>query len=1127
MKNNPDYHNGYKPYGNLSKLLMIMKLTTILLFCGLMTVSATVSYSQATKISLDMKNSTVNQVLNEIESQSEFYFLLNQNLVDVTRQVNIVAENKPIKDILTEVFDGAGVNFLVNDRQIILYPENMSTPGMEVQQLFVRGKVTDSSTGEPLQGVNIAMRGSTAGTISDVDGGYSLNIPDPDCTLIFTFIGYRTQEIKVAGRQTVNVSLVLEEQALDEVVVVGYGVQKKSVITGAISSVKREDLTNSSVVRAEQVLAGKTSGVQVIQNSGAPGADLNVRIRGYGSNKSSEPIYIVDGTKVFSISSIDPNDIKGIEILKDAASAAIYGAEGANGVVLITTRGGIAGQGGHLTYEYQHSIQSVARTAKVLDANEYYEYFTEAGGLSTSVDRTYNTDWQKEIFETTPADKHYLSFTDGNERGTFLLSASYLNQDGIVKGPYDKYQRYTFMFNSDYKLNKWIRVGHNISVNRTDLKAVTENSENPGTVISDALMCDPLTPVVYTGVLPIEVQGLLDLDYNLLKDKDGRIYGISSIINGEIGNPFVARDRVHANTQNNNIFGNIYADITPLKGLTITTRLGITLGFSNYHSYNSVYYYNASQNNTTSSVTENMNLLTFWQWDNYATYTRSFGKHNTTLLVGFTPNELKTKILSGTSGPLLVDNEMFDDLSYTVANPSDNVSGSRSLTRKLSYFGRLNYDYAGKYLFQFSLRRDAAGSDILDKSNRWGIFPAVSAGWVISQENFFSETFIDFLKLRASWGQNGSLSNLGNYPYASLLASSAVGLTGLAPTAYPVSETALATATFPTTLSNQSLGWETSEQTDIGLEARAFKDKLTFSVDFYNKITKGLITTGTPPMIAGNSATSINAGDVLNRGFEFELGYRDKMGELNYNINANFATLHNEVTYMNPNNPRLSGAVVNLFTATMFEKGYPIWYFFGYKTYGVNPDNGNIIYYNIAGDTTSFVTSNDAQYIGSGIPKLAFGATINLSYKGFDFRAFLQGQAGNKVMIGMIRTDRLNYNILEVFYNDMWTSTNTDGKMPKASNAEANKWHSDMMLFDGSFVKIKQLQLGYNIPDRLLNKIRASNARVYISAENAFTFTKYPGMDPEVGSTNVNSIGIDRGRYPICKTILLGMSVTF
>jgi TonB-linked SusC/RagA family outer membrane protein len=1122
MKKNHNYYGFSKPYSNCQKLLMTMKISALLFFLGLTGMAAVPTYSQNTRISLDMKGATIEQVLNKIEDVSEFYFLFNQKLVDVERKVDVKAKNEPIKDILSDIFDGQ-VRFVVSDRQIVLTPSGTSARLDSLfQQQTITGIVTDAITGDPMPGVNIVVKGTTNGTTTNIDGSFSLSVPDKNATLIVSFIGYVSQEVPLEGRAKINVKLNVETKDLDEVIVVGYGVQKKSVVTGAISSVNTADLSNSSVVRAEQALQGKTSGVQVIQNSGAPGASLNVRIRGYGSNRSSEPIYIVDGTRVFDISTIDPNDIQNIEILKDAASAAIYGAEGANGVVLITTKIGAQGRTGHLTYEFQHSIQTMAHKTEVLNPGEYYNYFTEAGGLSPDIDRTITTDWQDAIFTTSPSDKHYLSFTDGNDRGSFLLSLSYLNQDGIVKGDQDKYQRYTVMLNSDYKVKKWLKIGHNLQINRTNLKSVSENSEY-GSVISGALMMDPFTPVTYTGAIPSDVQALLDIGKKLLRDDKGNIYGISSNINGEVGNPFVNRDRTKPLTQNTNMFGNVFADFTPLPGLTFTTRLGLTLGFSDYHLYSPVYYYNASQNNNSSTVTETIRNMSFWQWDNYLTYARSVGKHNGTLLLGFTPNELRVKNMSGTAGPLLVDSDNFDDLSYTVANPTDNISGTRTLTRKLSYFGRFNYDYAGKYIFQFSLRKDGAGMDILSKTKRWGTFPAVSAGWVISSESFFPKSFITFLKIRGSWGQNGSLSNLGNYPYASLLSSSSNGT----PTAYPVSETTLSTATFPTTLSNLNLGWETSEQTDVGLDLRALKGKLTFSVDYYNKMTKGLITTGTPPLIAGNAATSINAGDVQNRGFEFELGYHSNVGELNYSINANLATLHNEVTYMNPNNPRLSGAVVNLFTATMFEKGYPIWYFFGYKTYGVNPANGNMIYYNAAGDTTSLVTSSDGQYLGSGIPKLTFGTTITLNYKGFDFRSFIQGQSGNKVMIGMIRTDRLNYNILEVFYKDRWTPTNTNGTMPKADNSEANKWHSDMMLFDGSFVKIKQIQLGYNIPDKILKKIRASAARVYVSLENAFTFTKYPGMDPEVGSSTVNSIGIDRGMYPICRTTLLGATITF
>jgi hypothetical protein len=342
----------------------------------------------------------------------------------------------------------------------------------------------------------------------------------------------------------------------------------------------------------------------------------------------------------------------------------------------------------------------------------------------------------------------------------------------------------------------------------------------------------------------------------------------------------------------------------------------------------------------------------------------------------------------------------------------------------------------------------------------------------------------------------------------------------------------MGTATEPANLSNLNLKWETSEQTDIGIDLRAFKDRLTFSVDYFIKKTKDLLTTGTPPLEAGNTATTVNAGDVENRGFEFELNYRNKIGELSYSIGLNVATLHNEVTYMNPNSPYLTGATVNLETSTRFDKGHPIWYFYGYKTAGVNPENGQTIFYNAKGDTTSTVSSADKQYLGSGIPKLTYGLNIDLSYKGFDFKAFAQGAAGQDIMLGMIRTDRLNFNKLQIYFDDRWTPINKNASMP-AANCSSNTWHSDMLIFKGNYLKIKQVQFGYTLPKSLMNRVKISNARIYLSIENMLTITKYPGSDPEVGSnavtagTNyINSIGIDRGMYPNSRTIIFGASIT-
>ncbi|HPE58527.1 MAG TPA: TonB-dependent receptor [Bacteroidales bacterium] len=991
----------------------------------------------------------------------------------------------------------------------------------------ISGKVTDEN-GESLPGVSIVVKGTTVGIITDFDGNYTLEVPGDAETLVFSFVGMKPQEIAIGDKTVISVVMQVETVGLEEVVAVGYGVQKKSVVTGSISSVKSEDLQNQSIARAEQALQGRTSGVQVIQNSGAPGANMNIRIRGYGSNLSSEPIYIVNGTKVSNLSSIDPNDIENIEVLKDAASAAIYGAEGANGVVIVSTKSGGNKGKGIINYEYQYSIQNLARKVDVLNAADFKTYMTEAGTLPTSaLSDPYDTDWQDEIFEPAPTNKHYISFTGGGERGSFMMSASLLDQDGVVKGDKDKYKRYTFTFNSDYKLNDWTKVGHNVTFSKTMLKTIAENSEYTS-VITSALMLDPLTPAVYNNEseYPVTVKTNIANGYKYLADNQGRLYGVSQYVS-ETPNPFVTRDATYPESERNNLFGNVFLELTPIQGLTVTSRFGGTVmsgpvfGMSS-HNYSPVFYYDATRNNQQSSVSESTMMMTYWQWENFAVYNRTFGDHNMTALIGMSSDERKLHNLSASGSPLTNDSPMYDDLEFLAADPTDNVSSSRTLTRKVSYFGRLNYDYKGKYLFQASLRRDGAGSDILPIDTRWGIFPAFSGGWVLSNESFFPEgTPISFVKVRGSWGQNGSLSNLGGYQYGAPLST-----TGSYPLWVSPETSNMGTATAPANLSNANLKWETSEQTDFGLDIRAFQDRLSFTMDYYIKKTKDLLTLGTPPLIAGNAATTVNAGNVENRGFEFDLSYRNSVGAFNYNISANLSTLHNEVTYMNPNQPYLTGATVNLETATRFDVGHPIWYFYGYKTNGIDPETGNPLYISRDGETVKTVSSEDKTYIGSGIPTLMYGMNIDLSYKGFDFKAFLQGASGHDVMLGMVRTDRLNFNKLQIYFDDRWTPSHTNASMPGAAT-ESNAWHSDLMIFKGNYLKVKQLQLGYTLPKNLVSKAKMSNARLYFSVENAFTFTKYPGVDPEVGATQVNSLGIDRGMYPYTRTFLFGVNVSF
>jgi TonB-linked SusC/RagA family outer membrane protein len=501
-------------------------------------------------------------------------------------------------------------------------------------------------------------------------------------------------------------------------------------------------------------------------------------------------------------------------------------------------------------------------------------------------------------------------------------------------------------------------------------------------------------------------------------------------------------------------------------------------------------------------------------------------------MAGTSISSSEYKTVNASGFPLLKDQESYADLDYISTQSNSKVSGTTLTDNKMSFFGRANYDYDNKYLFQVTVRRDAAGLSILPKDNRWGVFPSLSAGWVTSSEDFFPKSdVLTYMKVRGSWGQNGSLSNLGSYSYASNILSSGLLLNTLtwsnvnASYSYPLANGSYATASAPTVLGNKDLTWETSEQLDLGVDLRFFKSKMGFTADYYRKTTRDLITTNTPPLEAGNNASPINGGDVLNKGFDFELSWRSQVGNLKYSISTNLSTLKNEVTYLDPTISRINGANVNTWTsATAFEKGMPVWYFRGYKTNGINPTTGDINIVDVNNDGA--INNNDFTNIGSAIPDITYGATLNLEYKGFDFTVFLQGQSGNDVLMGIIRTDRPATNKLALFYEDRWTPTNTTASRPSAT-VSPRYWNSDQMIFDGSFTKIKQIQLGYNLPKTITERLHIGRTRIYGTLDDCFIFTKYPGMDPEAASTVNNSIGIDRGFFPISKKVLFGLSLSF
>ena len=1000
----------------------------------------------------------------------------------------------------------------------------------QAQQLTVKGNVKDTM-GEPMIGVSVLEKGTTNGCITDLDGNFTLQV-NKGATLVLSYIGYVTQEVKAAA--TLNVTMKEDSQALEEVVVVGYGVQKKSSVTGAISQVKAEDMQNRTISNAPAALQGKTAGVQVIQTSAAPGSSPTVRVRGYSSNVSSNPLYVVDGIRLSDISGIDPNDIASMEVLKDAASAAIYGAEAGNGVVLITTKKGKAGEG-KISYDFQWSSQSLARIPKMLNADQYIDYMTEAQVYTRDYmlrnwDGVTNTAWTDEAFESSQMQKHNISFTNGSEKGNYYLSLTYLDNNGIVKGDADVYKRMTATINAEHEIKSWLKVGTTNQIEKYNVRQVSSNNEY-GSLLASILQFDPLTPFSYTADnLPQHMLKALQEGKTLLQDEDGRYFSVSRFLGGESYHPMIMRDSSLGKSSGYNINGSIYADFKPFKGFTFTSRFGYRLSGTRQSNTDLPFYGNATQSRDFVSQSNTSSTSIYYQWENFANYMKQIGSHTLTAMVGMSFQESSYDYVSGSLSAngehaLKKNDPLFYYLNYASASATKGVGGEKTRTAKMSYFGRLGYDYMGRYLVQASLRADAADLAYLPSTNRWGYFPAVSVGWTLSEEKFFEslKEHVSSLKLRASWGQNGSLAALGGYAYSTDMALGGI---------YPfVNGNNYITGAAPTSMGNDELKWETSEQINFGIDARFLRDRLTFSVDYFDKKTKDLLVNGTTPsLIIGGKTSPMNAGNVSNKGWEFELGWRDRVGDFNYSVRANLATLSNKVTYLDPSLTRLGGQNFHTSTITYFEEGYPVYYFRGYKFKGVDPETGNPLFYDLdnSGDESE-PTDGDLTYIGDAIPDFTYGLTLTAAWKGFDLTIFGTGAVGNDVFNCINRADIPSYNKLkEVFYDNRWTATNKQGTVPRAGAKNMDKYCvSDALVYDGSYFKIKQIQLGYTLPKQLLKKVFVNNLRVYASLDDFFTFTSYPGFDPEAASNSTSGMGLDKGAYPSSKKVVLGFNIEF
>lgn len=995
-------------------------------------------------------------------------------------------------------------------------------------QIKVSGKVTDDLK-ESMIGVSVFEKGTTNGVITDLDGNYMLSVKE-GAVIVYSYIGYVTQE-KKAVPGVMNVTLKEDTKTLDEVVVVGYGVQKKSSVTGAISQVKIEDMQNRTISNAPAALQGKTAGVQVIQTSAAPGSSPTVRVRGYSSNVSSNPLYVVDGVRLSDISGIDPNDIASMEVLKDAASAAIYGAEAGNGVVLITTKKGKSGQG-KITYDFQFSSQSLARVPKMLSAEQYIDYMVEANTFTEDYllqnwDGVTNTAWTDVAFENSRMQKHNIAFTNGSDRGNYYLSLTYLDDNGIVKGNADTYKRLTATINSEYEIKPWLKVGTTNQIEKYNVRSVSTNNEY-GSLLTSILQLDPLTPDTYTYEnLPTHMLTALNSGKHLLQDDNGNYYAVSKFFAGEQYHPMIMRDNNIGKNSGFNVNGSVYADFKPFKGFTFTSRFGYRLSGTRSSTTDLPFYGNATQSRDYVGQSNTSSTTIYYQWENFANYMKTFGQHTVTAMVGMSYQESTYDYVNGSLSPneedaLKKNDPLFYYLNYASASAIKGVGGEKTRSAKLSYFGRVGYEFAGRYLLQASLRADAADLSLLPATNRWGYFPAVSVGWTVSEEKFFAplKDHVSSLKLRASWGQNGSLAALSGYAYSTDMA-----LGGL----YPfVMGNSYITSAAPSTMGNDELKWETSEQINVGIDARFLNDRLTFSMDYFDKKTKDLLVSGTTPsLIIGGSTSPMNAGNVSNKGWEFELGWRDRIGNFNYGVRANLATLKNKVTYIDPSITRLSGVNFHTSTITYFEEGYPVYYFRGYKFKGVDPATGDPTFYDL--DESGDLNDGDLAYIGDAIPDFTYGITLTAGWKGFDLTVFGTGSQGNDIFNCINRPDFAASNKMkEVFYDNRWTASNPNGSVPRAGATNMDKYQiSDALVYDGSFFKIKQIQLGYTFPKNWMKKLCVGNLRIYGSLDDFFTFTKYPGFDPEAAANSTSGMGIDKGSYPCSKKVVLGFNIEF
>ena len=1009
------------------------------------------------------------------------------------------------------------------------------------------GQVIDNNN-MPLPGVSVVIKGTTAGTITDFDGNYNLNTELSDSTvLVFSYVGFKTQEIVVDGQSVINVLMEEDTSLLDEVVVVGYGTQKKSVITGAISGVKQTELEDLPITRVEQTLQGRVSGVTIAATSGQPGSNSTVRVRGITTLGFNEPLWVVDGVVVDSggIGFLNQSDIESVEVLKDAASQAIYGARAAAGVILITTKKGKSGKLNVNVNSYT-GVSSASRQLDLLNAREYAtllnEKYVNGGGTIQITDPASlgeGTDWQSVIFNNSAMrSQHELSLSGGNDVSKFYASFGYNKQEGIVMSDISNYTRKNIRLNSTHDISDKIRFGQTLGYSNEKNVGIGNTNSEFGGPLSSAINLDPTTPIVETD--PILAGQAPYTNEGIWRDNNGNPYGISNFVAQEMSNPLAyQKTRLGNYGWSDNFVGNTYVEYEPIEGLQLRSTVGVKLAYWGYRSFTPVSYLNAATIVNQNNISRGTNQGFGWNLENTISYSKRIRDHNFSVLLG--QGVYADNITFGESVTyydIPVDN--YSDASFNFSVPQEQINAysyEGVEHRVTSLFSRLTYDFDEKYLLTAIFRRD--GSSRFGSNNKFAFFPSFSAGWVPSREEFWNDNdIVNQLKIRGGFGVTGS-DNIGDFQYLSTISGGrnyTIGNPG-----------SIVIGNSPNAPSNPDLKWEETSQLNIGFDTRLFND-ISLSFDWYKKTTTGILQNIAIPGYIGAIGDPVgNVADMDNSGYDIELGYNKSFGEFDLSFNGNVSYVENEVTHLGNGVDFLSGGASiqsTNFPITRTQVGQPVNSFYGFKTNGIFQNQAEIdSYVNSSGvviqpdaqpgdfkwvdlDDDGDIDSDDRGFLGSSLPKFTFGFSLNLDYKNFDFFMFCQGASGNKIFQGLRRLDIVNANYQTAALG-RWVGEGTSNTFPRLTTNDTNNNFSnpsDFYLEDGDYLRLKTIQIGYSLPDSILDKLGIDKLRVYYTAENLLTFTKYSGYDPEIGG---GIFGIDRGYYPQAVTNQLGINLQF